>query len=174
MDGARIANAAATLGLPLRAFTSDVGVDVVSLGGTKNGAMAAEAIVVLDPDAADGLRFLRKSQMQLASKMRFVSAQLLALYEGDLWLRSARHANEMAHRLAAGVRDLPGVDVVRPVESNAVFAILPRDAADRVREDFWFYDWDEATGEVRWMCAFDTTEQDVDAFVAAVARAVRA
>jgi threonine aldolase len=174
MDGARIANAAATLGLPLRAFTSDVGVDVVSLGGTKNGAMAAEAIVVLDPDAADGLRFLRKSQMQLASKMRFVSAQLLALYEGDLWLRSARHANEMAHRLAAGVRDLPGVDVVRPVESNAVFAILPRDAADRVREDFWFYDWDEATGEVRWMCAFDTTEQDVDAFVDAVARAVRA
>jgi len=173
MDGARIANAAATLGLPLRAFTSDVGVDVISLGGTKNGAMAAEAIVVLDPDAAQGLRFLRKTQMQLASKMRFVSAQLLALYDGDLWLRSAQHANAMAHRLAAGVRDLPGVEVVRPVESNAVFAILPRAAADRVREEFWFYDWDEATGEVRWMCAFDTTPQDVDAFVDAVARAVR-
>lgn len=173
VDGARIANAAATLGLPLRAFTSDVGVDVISLGGTKNGAMAAEAIVVLDPDAAHGLRFLRKTQMQLASKMRFVSAQLLALYEGDLWLRSARHANEMAQRLAAGVRDLPGVEVVRPVESNAVFAVLPRAVADRVREEYWFYDWDEATGEVRWMCAFDTTAQDVDAFVAAVARAAR-
>lgn len=173
VDGARIANAAATLGLPLRAFTSDVGVDVISLGGTKNGAMAAEAIVVLDPDAVQGLRFLRKTQMQLASKMRFVSAQLLALYEGDLWLRSAQHANAMAQRLAAGVRGLPGVEVVRPVESNAVFAILPRAAADRVREEFWFYDWDEATGEVRWMCAFDTTPEDVDAFVDAVARAVR-
>lgn len=173
MDGARIANAAATLGLPLRAFTSDVGVDVISLGGTKNGAMAAEAIVVLDPDAAHGLRFLRKTQMQLASKMRFVSAQLLALYEGDLWLRSAQHANAMAQRLAAGVRGLPGVEVVRPVESNAVFAILPRDAAERVREEFWFYDWDEATGEVRWMCAFDTTPEDVDSFVDAVTRAVR-
>lgn len=173
VDGARIANAAATLDLPLRAFTSDVGVDVISLGGTKNGAMAAEAIVVLDPDAAHGPRYLRKTQMQLASKMRFVSAQLLALYEGDLWLRSAQHANAMAQRLAAGVRGLPGVEVVRPVESNAVFAILPRAAADQVREDFWFYDWDEATGEVRWMCAFDTTPQDVDAFVEAVARAVR-
>lgn len=173
VDGARIANAAATLDLPLRAFTSDVGVDVISLGGTKNGAMAAEAIVVLDPDAAHGLRYLRKTQMQLASKMRFVSAQLLALYEGDLWLRSAQHANAMAQRLAAGVHGLPGVEVVRPVESNAVFAILPRAAADQVREEFWFYDWDEATGEVRWMCAFDTTPQDVDAFVEAVARAVR-
>lgn len=173
VDGARIANAAATLDLPLRAFTTDVGVDVVSLGGTKNGAMAAEAVVVLDPDAAHGLRYLRKTQMQLASKMRFVSAQLLALYDGDLWLRSARHANEMAQRLAAGVRGLPGVEVVRPVESNAVFAVLPRAAADRVREDFWFYDWDEATGEVRWMCAFDTTAEDVDTFVAAVTRAMQ-
>lgn len=173
VDGARIANAAATLDLPLRAFTTDVGVDVVSLGGTKNGAMAAEAVVVLDPDAAHGLRYLRKTQMQLASKMRFVSAQLLALYDGDLWLRSARHANEMAQRLAAGVRGLPGVEVVRPVESNAVFAVLPRAAADRVRADFWFYDWDEATGEVRWMCAFDTTAEDVDTFVAAVTRAMQ-
>ncbi|MDO8107729.1 beta-eliminating lyase-related protein [Isoptericola sp. b441] len=171
VDGARLANAAATLDLPLRAFTSDVGVDVVSLGGTKNGALAAEAVVVLDPAAADGLAYLRKTQMQLASKMRFVSAQLLALFDGDLWLRSAQHANAMARRLLAGVRDLPGVQVTRPVESNAVFAILARDVADRIREDFWFYDWDEATGEVRWMCAFDTTPADVDAFVAAVAKA---
>jgi threonine aldolase len=172
LDGARIANAAATLDLPLRAFTTDVGVDVVSVGATKNGALAAEAVVVLDPAAVDGLRYLRKTQMQLASKMRFVSAQLLALYEGDLWLRSAQHANAMAQRLAEGVRDVPGVTITQPVESNAVFARLPAGAADRIREQFAFYDWDAASGEVRWMCAFDTTAQDVDAFVAAVVASV--
>jgi threonine aldolase len=172
LDGARIANAAATLNLPLRAFTTDVGVDVVSVGATKNGALAAEAVVVLDPAAVDGLRYLRKTQMQLASKMRFVSAQLLALYEGDLWLRSAQHANAMAQRLAEGVRDVPGVTITQPVESNAVFARLPAGAADRIREQFAFYDWDAASGEVRWMCAFDTTAQDVDAFVAAVVASV--
>ncbi len=172
LDGARIANAAASLDLPLRAFTTDVGVDVVSVGGTKNGALAAEAVVVLDPAAVEGLQYLRKTQMQLASKMRFVSAQLLALYEGDLWLRSARHANAMAQRLAEGVRGVPHVTITQPVESNAVFARLPEGVADRVREQFAFYDWDAASGEVRWMCAFDTTAQDVDAFVAAVATAV--
>lgn len=168
MDGARIANAAASLDLPLRAFTTDVGVDVVSFGGTKNGALAAEAVVVLDPEASTGLTYLRKMNMQLASKMRFASAQLLALLEGDLWLRSAHHANAMAQRLRDAVTDLPGVQVVRPVESNAVFATLPDGVADRLRERFRFYDWDEATGEVRWMCAFDTTESDVDAFAAAL------
>jgi threonine aldolase len=168
LDGARIANAAASLGLPIRAFTSDVGVDVVSFGGTKNGALGAEAVVVLDPAASDGLRYLRKTDMQLASKMRFVSAQLLALLEGDLWLRSASHANAMARRLRDGVAGLEGVRVVRPVEANAVFAVLPAGVADRLREEFRFYDWDQATGEVRWMCAFDTTEADVDAFVAAL------
>ncbi len=169
LDGARIANAAVSLGLPIRAFTSDVGVDVVSFGGTKNGAMAAEAVVVLDPSASDGLTFLRKTDMQLASKMRFVSAQLLALLDGDLWLRSAGHANAMARRLRDAVVDLPGVSVVRPVEANAVFAVLPDGVADRLREAFRFYDWDRATREVRWMCAFDTTPEDVDSFAAALA-----
>ncbi len=169
MDGARIANAAATLDLPLRAFTTDVGVDVVSFGGTKNGALGAEAVVVLDPEASTGLVYLRKMNMQLGSKMRFISAQLLALLEGDLWLRSAQHANAMATRLHAAVRDLPGVTVERPVQANAVFAVLPAGVADRLRERFRFYDWDAATGEVRWMCAFDTTAQDVDTFAAAIA-----
>ncbi|HEY3437021.1 MAG TPA: low specificity L-threonine aldolase [Actinotalea sp.] len=168
LDGARIANAAATLGQPLRAFTSDVGVDVISFGGTKNGLLGAEAIVVVDPDASDGLTYLRKMNMQLASKMRFISAQLVALLEGDLWLRSAQHANAMAARLHESVVDLPGVSVARPVQANAVFAILPPGVADRLRARFRFYDWDAATGEVRWMCAFDTTEADVDAFVAAL------
>ncbi len=172
LDGARIANAAASLGLPIRAFTSDVGVDVVSFGGTKNGALAAEAVVVLDPAASEGLTFLRKTDMQLASKMRFVSSQLLALLDGDLWLRSAGHANAMARRLRDAVVDLPGVTIARPVEANAVFAILPDGVADQLREVFRFYDWDRATREVRWMCAFDTTPEDVDAFASALARLV--
>jgi threonine aldolase len=169
LDGARISNAAAGLDLPLRAFTTDAGVDVVSFGGTKNGLMAAEAVVVLNPDAVAGVIYLRKTSMHLASKMRFVSAQLVALLEGDLWLRSARHSNAMARRLAGAVRDIPGVQVTQPVEANAVFAILPADVTLRLQKRFRFYTWNPHTGEVRWMCAFDTTEDDVDAFAAAVA-----
>ncbi|MBO1750384.1 low specificity L-threonine aldolase [Actinotalea sp. BY-33] len=168
MDGARLANAAASLDLPLRALTSDVGVDLLSFGGTKNGLLGAEAVVVIDPAASVGLTYLRKMNMQLGSKMRFVSAQLLALLEGDLWLRSARHANAMARRLRDAVAGVEGVEVVRPVEANAVFAVLPAGVADRLRERFRFYDWDPFTGEVRWMCSFDTTTQDVDAFAAAI------
>ncbi|MGD8168829.1 threonine aldolase family protein [Herbiconiux sp. P16] len=168
LDGSRISNAAASLGLPLRAFTTDAGVDVVSLGGTKNGLLYGEAVVVLNPSAATGITFLRKLDMQLASKMRFVSAQLIALYGGDLWLRSASHANAMAQRLRSAVADLPGVMLTQQTQSNAVLAILPPGVADRLRESFRFYDWNPATGEVRWMCAFDTTEADIDAFAAAL------
>lgn len=175
MDGARISNAAAALGVPLRAFTSDAGVDVLSYGGTKNGAMAAEAVVVLDPAASEGLPYLRKFDMQLASKMRFISAQLLALLDGDLWLRNATHANAMARRLRAGVEagladgSIRGVTLSQPTQANGVFAILPAGVADRLRERFRFYDWDAATNEVRWMCSFDTTPEDVDALVSALA-----
>lgn len=169
VDGSRIANAAATLGASLKEITTDAGVDILSFGGTKNGLIGAEAVVLLNPDAATGLDFLRKMDMQLASKMRFISAQLIALLEGDLWLRSARHANAMARRLADGVANLDGVRVTQQVQANGVFAVLDRDVANRVRERFRFYDWDPATGEVRWMCAFDTSEDDVDAFVAAIA-----
>ncbi|QCU76894.1 threonine aldolase [Citricoccus sp. SGAir0253] len=174
MDGARLANAAAALGLPLRAFTTDAGVDVLSLGGTKNGALAAEAVVVLDEAASHGLVYLRKHQMQLASKMRFVSAQLLALLDGDLYLRTAGHANAMARRLREGIEagiadgSLPGVAFTQPTHVNSVFATLPPGIADRLRQRFRFYDWDAARGEVRWVCSFDTTEEDVDAFLAAL------
>ncbi len=168
LDGARIANAAASLDLPLRAFTTDAGVDLVSFGGTKNGLLFGEAVVVLRPEASEGLTYLRKMNMQLASKMRFVSAQLIALLEGDLWLESARHANAMAARLAAAVVDLPGIKITQPVQANAVFAIIDPVVADRLRQTFRFYDWNPATGEVRWMCAFDTTPADVDAFTAAI------
>lgn len=171
MDGARIWNAAAALGTPFRDFTTDAGVDVLSFGGTKIGALAAEAVVVLDPDRVDGLPFLRKSAMQLASKMRFVSAQLLALFEGGLGLAAASHANAMAARLRAVLDELVasgevgGLTFSQPTQANAVFARLDPAAADRIRERVRFYDWDRAAGEVRWMTAFDTTEADVDAFV---------
>ncbi|TDN90633.1 L-threonine aldolase [Microbacterium sp. BK668] len=176
LDGSRISNAAASLDLPLRAFTRDAGVDVLSLGGTKNGAMVGEAVIVLDPDASTGLTYLRKLNMQLSSKMRFVSAQLVALFEGDLWLRNARHSNAMAQRLRAGVEagmadgSIRGVAFTQQTQANGVFATLPPGVADRLRESFRFYDWDAAKNEVRWMCSFDTTEEDIDAFVAAIAR----
>lgn len=176
LDGARLSNAAAALDLPLAAITREVGVDVLSFGGTKNGAMLGEAIVVLNPEASEGLTYSRKYSMQLASKMRFVSAQLVALLEGDLWLRNARHANAMAQRLRAAVEagladgSIRGVGFTQPTQANAVFATLPAGVADRLREAFRFYDWDAATGEVRWMCSFDTTEADIDAFVAAITR----
>lgn len=176
LDGARIANAAAALGVPLRAFTRDAGVDVLSFGGTKNGAMLGEAIVVLDPEASTGLTYLRKLDMQLASKMRFVSAQLVALLEGDLWLRNASHSNAMAQRLRRGVEagladgSIRGVTFTQPTQANGVFATLPDGVADRLRASFRFYDWDAARNEVRWMCSFDTSENDIDAFIAAIAR----
>jgi len=169
MDGARLGNAAAALGVSMRALTTDAGVDILSLGGTKNGMMYGECIVALNPEAAPGLEYLRKMNMQLASKMRFVSAQFIALYGTDLWLRSASTANAMAARLRAAVEQIEGLTLTQPTESNAVFAALPAGVADRLRDSFRFYDWDQATGEVRWMCTFDTTEADVDAFAAAIA-----
>ena len=172
LDGARISNAAAALGVPFSAFTRDAGVDIVSFGGTKNGLMGAEAIVVLNPEAVDGLIYLRKMNMQLASKMRFVSAQLIALLEGDLWLRSASHANAMATRLRASLEGVHGVNFTQPTQANGVFATLPPGVADELRKEFRFYDWNPATGEVRWMCAWDTTEDDVDRFAASVRKLV--
>jgi threonine aldolase len=174
MDGARISNAAAALDVPLRDFTVDAGVDILSFGGTKNGLLYGEAVVLLDPAKSDGLIFLRKLNMQLASKMRFVSAQLLALLADDLYLRSASHANAMASRLRsaleAGIADgsISGLSFSQPTQANAVFAVLNNDAADRIRERVRFYDWDRAGGEVRWMCAFDTTENDIDNFVTVI------
>ncbi|MBB4921818.1 threonine aldolase family protein [Kitasatospora kifunensis] len=169
MDGSRLANAAASLGRPFREFTTDAGVDVLSFGGTKNGLLLGEAVVVLNPEKVRNIKYLRKMSMQLASKMRFVSVQFEALLTGDLWLRNAGHANAMAQRLATAVGAIEGVTLVRPVQANAVFAILPREVSERLQKRYRFYFWDEQTGEVRWMTAFDTTEADIDAFAAAIA-----
>lgn len=165
LDGARLGNAAAALGCGLRDLTTDVGVDVVTLGGTKNGLMAAEAVVVLNPDAATEPKYVRKMMTQLASKMRFVSAQLIALYDGDLWLRSATHANAMAAQLAAGAAAIDGVTITQEPSANGVFAILPPGVADQLRQRYAFHTWDPARDEVRWMCSFDTTPADVDEFL---------
>jgi threonine aldolase len=168
VDGSRLANAAAGLGVSLAATTTDVGVDAVSFGGTKNGLLGGEALVLLTDGIGEGTAFLRKQHMQLASKGRFIAAQFVALLEGDLWRRSAAHANAMAARLGERVAHIDGVTLTQEIQANAVFALLPAGVADAVREEFRFYTWNEATGEVRWMCSFDTTEDEVDAFAAAV------
>lgn len=174
VDGARLANAAAFLDVDLRAITTDAGVDVFSFGGTKNGALAAEAVVVLNPALSTGAPFLRRQSLQLASKMRFISTQLSTLLTDDLWRRNATHANEMATRLADGVANLSGVAIHYPVESNAVFAKLPHEAIRQLQERYLFHYWDQPSALVRWMTAFDTTTDDVDEFVNHIRKAVTA
>jgi threonine aldolase len=168
LDGARISNAAAALDVPFREFTTDAGVDIVSFGATKIGAMAAEAVVVLNPELHDSIAFLRKTSMQLPSKMRFLSAQLVALVEGDLWQRNARHANAMAARLDAGLREL-GVEIPNPTQANAVFPIFTAEQTAKLQELYRFYVWNVATGQVRLMCAWDTTQEDVDGLLRSAA-----
>jgi threonine aldolase len=168
IDGARLANAAAHLDCSLADLAQFA--DVLSFGGTKNGALGAEAVVVMRPDLVADVKYLRKQQLQLASKMRFLSAQFLALMEDDLWHHSATHANEMAQRLYEGVANLPGVEVAYSVQSDSVFARLRPEHIEALQRDWYFYVWDEETSIVRWMTAFNTTKTDVDQFVADIAK----
>jgi threonine aldolase len=172
MDGARLANAAAHLSVSLRELTAGAGVDVLSFGGTKNGMMYGEAVVFFDPSLAEGFKFVRKQGAQLPSKMRFIAAQFTALFAEDLWLETATHANRMAQLVAAALREIPQVRLTQPVESNAVFAVVPRESIERIRERFFFYVWNEQTSEVRLMCSFDTTEEDVRELMFVVREAV--
>ncbi|MDJ1137107.1 threonine aldolase family protein [Streptomyces iconiensis] len=167
LDGARLANAAATLGVSPARLTTEAGVDVISFGATKNGTLYGDCVIVLDPDAVSGTAYVKKATTQLPSKARFVSAQLLALLSDGLWLDNARHANAMATLLADGLSTVPGVRLVYPVEANAVFAVLPEGMAERLRERYSFGTWDPDSGVVRLMTAFDTTEDDVHTFVKA-------
>jgi threonine aldolase len=167
LDGARLANAAAHLGCSLADLAAHA--DVLSFGATKNGAVGAEAVVVMAPGTASIAPYLRKRQMQLSSKMRFLSAQFLGLMEDQLWLRNARHSNAMAQRLARAVSKVRGVTLWQKVESNAVFAVLDPAHIERLQRDWFFHVWDTSAQVVRWMTAFDTTEADVDAFAASVA-----
>ncbi len=170
MDGARLPNAAAALDTSFRAFTTDAGVDALSFGGTKIGMMLGEAVVFLRPELAADFEFIRKQAMQLGSKMRFVSCQFDALLSGDLWHRNATHANAMAQRLAGAVAAIPGVAITQNVQANAIFAVIARRHIAALQERFFFYEWNEAIDEVRWMTAWDTTPDDVDAFADHVRR----
>lgn len=170
IDGARLSNAAAALGASLSEAAA--GADVLSFGGTKNGLLGGEAVVLLNPSLAHDFLYIRKQSMQLASKMRFLAAQFDALLSDELWLHCAGHANAMAARLAERLGDVSGVTITRPVQTNAVFAVLPAPVIASLQRDYPFYVWDESADEVRWMCSWDTTEQDVDQFAGAVRAAL--
>jgi threonine aldolase len=170
VDGSRLTNAAAALDVSLAEASTAPGADIVSFGGTKNGLLGGEAVVFADPDLADGFLYLRKLTLQLASKMRFVAAQFDAYLGDELWRRNAAHANAMARRLRDAVERIDGLHLTREVQANVVFAVLPAAAIGSLQQQFAFYTWDERAGEVRWMCAWDTTEADVDAFAAAITR----
>ncbi len=172
VDGARFANAAAGLGVSLPELVAGCGVDLLSFGGTKNGLMLGEAVIVFDRALVPGMLHLRKQTLQLASKMRYIAAQFDALLDDDLWLANAAHANAMARRLCDAVSEIDGLTVTRASSANAIFVVLPRAARERLQQEFDFYEWDDVTGEVRWMCSWDTTEDDVDDFARAVRAAV--
>ncbi len=173
MDGARLANAAVALGCSLKEASSDCGVDILSFGGTKNGMLMGESVVVLNPALAGDVKYRRKQMTQLASKMRYTAAQFDAYLSTGLWQRNAAHSNDMARRLEEEVRRVPGVEVIYPVQANGVFARLPRQAWQRLQQDFFFYDWDYDHDEVRWMCSFDTTEEDIAAFAKALRESLK-
>jgi threonine aldolase len=173
MDGARIANAAASLGQTLRQATRDLGVDVLSFGGTKSGIMGGEAVVFFRPQLSQDFLYLRKQSMQLASKMRFIAVQFEALLAGDLWRRSAEHANCMARLLEKEVSRIPGIKIMWKVEANGVFVQIPRHAIEKIKQKYFFYMWIEEESIVRWMCSFDTTEEDIRDFAKVVAEAVK-
>ncbi len=166
MDGARLANAAVALNLTFRELTVDAGVDILSFGGTKNGLLAAESIIFFNPGDINDAKYIRKQAMQLASKMRFISAQFIAYLENDLWRRNALQANHMTEVLYQKIKDLKKIQITQPVESNGIFVCIPKEIIEPLRKEYFFYDWDKNTGEVRWMCSFDTTEKDIDNFVA--------
>ena len=172
VDGARIANAAASLGMTLRACTRNLGVDVLSFGATKNGGMGAEAVVFFDRAFASDFKFYRKQGMQLASKMRFLSVQFEALFHKDLWLTNAQHSNRMAQLLKRELSKIPGVKIVHKVEANGVFAQIPHHAIAKLMKRYFFYVWEEKRNIVRWMCSWDTTEKDVKEFVKYLARTI--
>jgi len=172
MDGARISNAAVALGKSFKEFTSDVGVDVISFGGTKNGLLAGEAVVFLQPELAQDFKFIRKQSMHLHSKMRFISAQFVAQLENELWKKSATHANAMAKKLEKALLQFPEIKITQPVDANGVFALLPAHIIEKVQAEIFFYVWNDKTNECRFMCSFDTTEEDVETLAKAIKKAL--
>jgi len=165
VDGARICNAAASLNLSLKEITTDVGIDILSFGGTKNGMMFGEAIIFFDKKLTENFKYIRKQGMQLASKMRFIAVQFIAMLENELWLENASHANKMAKLLADEVAKIPQIKITQKVETNGIFVIIPQECIEPLQNEFFFYIWDENKSEVRWMTSYDTTEEDIFDFV---------
>lgn len=165
MDGARLSNAAVALNKNFKEITADAGVDILSFGGTKNGLIAAESVVFFRKEVAEYFKYIRKQGMQLASKMRFISAQFLAFFENDLWMKNAKHANRMAQKLYEDVKGIPEINVTQKVEANGIFAIIPKPIIPELQKEFFFYVWNEERGDVRWMTSFDTTDEDIENFV---------
>jgi len=165
LDGARISNAVASLGVSLKAATVDCGVDIMSFGGTKNGLMIGEAVLIFNDELKANAPYFHKQTAQLFSKNRFIATQFTALLSNDLWLRMADHSNKMAQLLASKVKMIPDVKVTQNVDANAIFAIIPVHTIEPLRAKYPFYEWDAQTHEQRWMCSFDTTEEEVNGFV---------
>ena len=165
MDGARLSNAAVSLGMPFKEFTTDAGVDVLSFGGTKNGMMLGEAICFLKPGLAADFKYIRKQGMQLASKMRFISAQFIAYFRDDLWKKCASHSNAMAAILANKIMEIKSLKITQPVQSNGVFVIIPKKVAEKVMQQYFFYPWNEKKSEYRLMTSWDSTDEDIEEFV---------
>jgi len=173
VDGARIANAAVSLNASLKEITVDAGVDVLSFGGAKNGMMYGEAVVFFDQKLAADFKYIRKQGMHLPSKMRYISAQFEALLSGDLWKRSAEHANRMAKKLAGELAKVPKIEITQKVEANGVFAVIPKKCVAELQKSYFFYVWNEETSEVRLMTSFDTTEEDIANFISLVRKIVK-
>jgi threonine aldolase len=173
VDGARIANAAVSLNASLKDITVDAGVDVLSFGGAKNGMMYGEAVVFLNKKLGEGFKYIRKQGMHLPSKMRFISAQFEVLLAGDLWRRSAAHANRMARVLGSELEKVPGIKLTQPVEANGVFAVIPEKYIAALQKKYFFYVWNEEISECRFMASFDTTEEDIHDFVSLVRKIVK-
>ncbi|MDR3339382.1 MAG: low specificity L-threonine aldolase [Candidatus Symbiothrix sp.] len=165
MDGSRLANACAKTGLGMRELSRDCGVDILSLGGTKNGMMIGEAVIAFHPELNENIRFIRKQSAQLYSKMRYLSAQYIAYFEKGLWLENARNANEMATYLAERLQSFPEIQLTQKVEANALFLIMPKNAILKMLEKYFFYFWNESSNEIRLVCSWDTTKKDIDAFI---------
>jgi threonine aldolase len=165
MDGARLSNAAEALGVDLREITADVGVDILSFGGTKNGMLIGEAVVLFNERLMKNFKYIRKQGMHLASKMRFISVQFLAFLNNDLWRRNARHANKMARIFADEMEKIPQCNITQKVEANALFVSLPRNIVDDIRKEHFFYIWDESVPVIRLMTSYDTEIEDIHAFI---------
>lgn len=165
MDGARLANAVVSLDVDVKEFTTNAGIDVLSFGGTKNGMMLGEAVIFFNPELSKDAKYIRKQSMQLCSKMRYIGAQFDAMLSNDLWLKTAKHANAMAKLLKTEVEKIPQIKITQEVQANGIWALIPKDKIEKLQEEYFFWIWDEHAGEVRWLCSFDTTKEDILGFV---------